>query len=135
MKIYISHAALNDAIATRAHFALVNAGFETWVDHIYGQGSEGIVTEQDEKALRRCEAELLILSEAALASPKCAHEWKTILDRKKPLYVAVTEPIAPDDLPDRLWDRVIPYVDLQNNMDGGLEHLIHAIAGSVAPNE
>ncbi len=132
MKIYISHPALNDAIATRAHFALINAGFETWVDHIHGNGSEVLVTELDQKALRHCEAGLLILSEAALFSRKCSHEWKTILDRKKPLYVAVTEPIAPDDLADRLWDKTIPYVNLQDNLDNGLAYLIHAIAGTVA---
>lgn len=135
MKIYISHVALNDAIATRAHFALYKAGFDTWVDHIHGQGSEKVVTEQDEKALGQCEAGLLIMSEAALISRKCEHEWTAILDRKKPLYVAVTEPIAPDDLPDRLWDRVIPYVDLQDNIDNGLADLIHAIARSVAHSD
>ena len=135
VKIYISHLPLNDAIATRAHFALWKAGFDTWVDHIYGQGSQKVITEHDEQALRDCGAGLLIMSEATLASRKCTHEWETILEQKKPLYVAVIEPIAPDNLPERSWDRTIPYVDLQDNVDSGLDYLIHAIASTMTHSE
>ena len=134
-KIYISHSALNDAVATRAHFALWKAELDTWVDHIHGHSSEAIFTDEDQKALRQCKAGLLILSEAAINSRKCQREWETILSQKKPLFVAVIEPIAPDDLPDQLWDRTIPYVDLQGNLDGGLADLIHEIAGSIAHSE
>ena len=131
-EVFVSHVNNNDATATRICFALRQARIGTWVDHIHGPVRDDLVAREMEKAIKRCQAGLLVLSEDSLYSRKCSREWQTILDLKKPLYVALIEPVPPDDLPAVLWDRTIPYIDLTYDVEQGLAALISTIDGTVA---
>src|SRR5258708_32910541 len=130
--VYISHSNGNDATATRIHFALAGAGIDTYVDHIHSQAPENTLTRHDMRALTHCDCGLFVLSEESVQSAKCTQEWQAILSQRKRLYVAIIEQIAPDDLPELLWDRAIPYIDLTRNIDNGLVELIHAIEGQIS---
>jgi hypothetical protein len=129
-EIYVIHKTADDATATRVHFALSAAGIGTWVDHIHGSEQRG--PEHRDEALERCQIGLLILSPASAESPKCARRWQAILAEGKPLIVVVAEPIPADDLPDRLWDRQIPFVDLSVDAESGIGDLIHTVGGLVS---
>jgi hypothetical protein len=129
-EVFISHVSTNDAIATRICFALRDAGIGTWIDHIHGTVTENLSAEETQEAIHRCQSGLFILSEDSLYSRKCAQEWQTILDQKKPLYVVLLEPVPTDDLPAPLWDRSISYIDLTYNVNHGLVALVRAIAGT-----
>ena len=50
----------------------------------------------------------------------------------EPLIVVVAEAIPADDLPDRLWDRSIPYVDLTVDAESGIGDLIQTVGGLVS---
>jgi len=130
--VYISHAPGDDAIATRIYFAFSFAGISTWVDHVHGTEPETALTRQDEQALNRCEFGLFILSAASIESHKCTIEWETFLQAGKRLFVAIAEQIPPDDLPDPLWVRGIPYIDLTSDVETGLIELIRVIAGQTS---
>jgi hypothetical protein len=131
-EVYISHSNANDATATRIHFALAGAGIETYVDHIHREAPENMFTRHDVRALNHCECGLFILSEESVQSEKCTQEWQAILSQGKRLYVAIIEQIAPDDLPEPLWDRTVPYVDLTRDIDNGLVELIRVIEGQMS---
>jgi TIR domain len=130
--VYISHSNGNDATATRIHFALVGAGIDTYVDHIHSQAPENTLTRYDMRALTHCDCGLFVLSEESVQSVTCTQEWQAIHFQGKRLFVAIIEQIAPDDLPELLWDRTIPYIDLTRNIDNGLVELIHAIEGQIS---
>jgi hypothetical protein len=128
--LYVIHKSADDATATRIHFALSAAGIGTWVDHIHGSEKPG--PERSDETLARCEIGLLVLSPASVGSPKCTRQWKEILDQGKPLIVVIAEPIPADDLPDRLWSRQIPFVDLSNDAESGIGDLIQTVGGLVS---
>jgi len=130
--VYISHSNGNDATATRIHFALAGAGIDTYVDHIHRDSPEDTFSRHDMRALTHCDCGLFVLSEESVQSVKCTQEWQAILTQGKRLYVAIIEQIAPDDLPELLWDQTIPYIDLTRNIDNGLVELIHAIEGQIS---
>ncbi len=131
-EIYVIHKTADDATVTRIHFALSAAGLDTWIDHIHGGEQPGPDSVEEDNALERCAAGLFVLSPASVASPRLQRRWQTILDEGKPLIVVVAEPIPADDLPDRLWDRHIPYVDLTTDAESGIVDLIQTIAGLVS---
>jgi len=131
-EVFISHVNHNDATATRICFALRGAGIGGWVDHIHGPVRENLAAAETDKAIKQCQAGLLILSEDSLYSKRIAREWQAILNLKKPLYVALIEAVPPDDLPAPLWNRTIPYIDLTYDVERGLAALVRAIEGSVA---
>jgi hypothetical protein len=131
-EIYIIHKTADDATATRIHFALNASGIDTWVDHIHGSEPQGPDSRRDEKALERCDIGLFVLSPASIASPKCARRWEAVLDAGKPLIIVLAESIPTDDLPDRLWDRQIPYVDLTVDAESGIGYLIQTVGGLVS---
>lgn len=130
--VYISHAPIDDAIATRIYFAAAASGICTWVDHVHGEEPESRISKGDLNALASCEAGLFILSPGAVICRKCTFEWQTILKRGKRLIVAISEQIPPDDLPDLLWNPQIAYVDLTRNIDRALVVLIRALAGQMS---
>ncbi len=130
--VFVIHATPDDATATRIHFALASAGISTWVDHIHGEAYSDFVMQARWEALEDCETGLLLLSPASIDSRKCRQQWKAILREHKQLMVAIIDLIPPDDLPDELWTRAIPYIDLMGDIDGGITELIHAIGGLVS---
>jgi TIR domain len=131
-EIYVIHKTDDDATATRIHFALGDAHLDTWVDHVHGGEPQGPHSDADDRAMERCDVGLFVLSPASVSSPKCRRRWQAVLDDGKPLIVVVAEPIPADDLPDRLWDKQIPYVDLTTDAESGIVDLVQTIAGLVS---
>jgi hypothetical protein len=130
--VFIIHAKANDTIATRLHFALSLAGIGNWVDHIHTTAQDVQAATESTDALQHSEIGLLILSEETVLSRKCKHQWESILDQGKRLVVAIAQPFPPDDLPERLWDYAIPYIDLSGDLHEGIGDLIRAIAGETS---
>ncbi len=130
--VYIIHTTADDATATRIHFALNCAGIGAWVDHVHGSERTDFLYQESAEALQDCEVGLFLLSPESAWKPKCQREWESVLRQGKPLIIAIASEIAPDDIPDRLWDHTIPSIDLTCDVEDGITHLLEAIAGAIS---
>lgn len=130
--VYIIHTTADDATATRIHFALFRAGIGAWVDHVHGSERMDYLYQESAEALQNCEVGLFLLTPESAWKPKCQREWDAVLRQGKPLIIAVAGETAPDDIPDRLWDSAIPYVDLTGDIEDGITRLLAAIAGAIS---
>jgi hypothetical protein len=126
--VFVIYAKAKAILATRIHIALGLARIDNWVDHIHVSQQDTSAATESTDALTRSEIGLFILSEEAVKSRKCQRQWEAILNQGKRLIVAIAEPFPPDDVPDRLWDRRIPYIDLSADLNEGLAELVRAVA-------
>jgi hypothetical protein len=122
---FVSHATVNDTIATQVREGLQGGGIQCWVDH-YDIGPGDNWNAKIQEALVGCGSGLLLLSRASAKSPECEAEYRFILnDSHKRLFVALVETVPKEEFPFRLG--TVQYVDLQTNFPQGLSQLASAI--------
>lgn len=122
---FVSHATVNDAVATQVREGLQGGGIQCWVDH-YDIGPGDNWNAKIQEALVGCGSGLLLLSRASARSPECEAEYRFILnDTHKRLYVALIEQVPKDEFPFRLG--TVQYVDLTGSFAQGLSQLAGAI--------
>jgi hypothetical protein len=125
--IFVSHATVDDKVASQIHHLLQAAGIDSWVDHEAGLKAGDYWDDKIQAALNDCDAGLLLLSPLSAKSPECNAEYRRILSLGKRLYVALIQPTPKADFPWRLT--TIQYVDMARDFDGGLKELTAAITG------
>jgi hypothetical protein len=98
--VFISHASEDNDAAKRLHDALESAGLNAWIDvNDIAPGENW--SQAIQSALNACDAGLLALSPASAASEECEAEYRHLLKRTR-LYVALIEPVPPEQFPWRL---------------------------------
>lgn len=129
--IFVSHATADDDMVTRIHNTLEAAtGRELWVDHKDIQPGDNWPHEI-ESHLAGCESMLLVMSRNAFDRDEVIAEWRDALLRNRRVYIAIIDDIPVTDIPSRL--RLIQWVNLHDDWDGGLAALVASIKGEAMP--
>ncbi len=129
--IFVSHATADNDIVFRIHDQLEAAtGKNLWLDRRDLKPGDNWQDAID-AALRDCESLLLVLSRNSANRPEVTAEWRDALLRERDVYIAVIDDIPATDIPARL--RLITWVDLQTDWDGGIAALAAAIQGEATP--
>jgi tetratricopeptide (TPR) repeat protein len=132
--IFVSHATADDDTVTRIHDQLEAAtGHDLWVDHKDIPKSGVNWQDAIDNALRDSDALLLVLSKNGVNRPEITSEWRDALFRNNTVYLAVIDDVSPLDIPARL--RILTWVELHKDWDGGINALAAAILGkTIAPD-
>jgi hypothetical protein len=133
VRVFISHATHDNEEAQRIYEKLTEAGVRAWLDNV-DIDPDADWLKQVDAAVKLSSHGLFLLSPASVKSPAAMKEYKRLMSENKPLYVALVEPVARRDLPERL-QRVV-YFDLTADFDSGVAQLIQVMqsgGGVVAP--
>ncbi len=124
MRVFISYATRDVATAERICQNFSAAGIRCWLDN-FELAPEADWLKEVATAVRESSHGLFLLSSAAIKSPSAMKEYREMLALDKPTYVALIEPVDPDDLPYDL--RTVSAFNLIDNFESGLRHLQQAI--------
>ena len=123
--VLISYAHRDKDIAERVRERLRNAGFSVWQNQ-FDMKSDENWQEAIERSLAHTTHVLLLLSLASVNSPYVARQYRAVLEKGMPLLVALVDQQLPHyEIPEDL--RPLPYIDLVENFDAGIQALINAI--------
>ncbi|MDX2137857.1 MAG: toll/interleukin-1 receptor domain-containing protein [Chloroflexota bacterium] len=123
--LFVSHATEDNPFVDRLVEPMKAAGITLWIDHHKGIEIGDDWERQIQEGVNACDCGLFILSPRSVKSRWCAAERLRILDDGKPLYVALMETTARQDIPIIL--NTIQYADLRTDFDTRLDGLIAAI--------
>lgn len=124
MKVFVSHATRDNPVAERICSYLGAAGIRCWLDNFEVEPDADWLREVA-VAVRESSHGLFLLSPAAVRSPSSMKEYRDMLVLAKPTYVALIEPVDPDDLPVDL--QTAHTFDLVSDFEAGLETLKEAM--------
>lgn len=131
-KVFISHAAQDNAVAKRVYRSLTGAGINAWLDEVHVMPGEDW-HESVEQAMHQASHGLFLLSPASIKSPSAAGEYRHFLSQNKPLVVACVKEVDWDDVPQRL--RAFPMVDLTEDFDDRMVALVDSLQAGQASAE
>ena len=104
---------------------LQQAGIETWFDlQQLGAGADWATTLK--AGYENCERLVLVVSQAALASPYVEVEWDTALKNGREVILVVVEDV---DIPEKLYGR--PTFDFRGDFDRAMELLASYLTGNL----
>lgn len=130
-RVFISHATHDDSTAAKIYEKLIGSGIRAWLDNVDIDPQTDWLKQVD-TAVKESSHGLFLLSPAALRSPSAMKEFRRLLHAGKPLYVALITEVDDNDLPHALEE--IPYFDLTQDFDTGLQQLVEAMqSGGGAP--
>lgn len=124
MRVFVSYATRDNPVAERICQQLSAAGIRCWLDN-FEVLPEADWLKEAATAVRESSHGLFLLSPAAIKSPSAMKEYRDMLALEKPIYVAMIEPVEPDDLPYDL--RTAHTFDLIKDFEGGLNRLKAAL--------
>jgi hypothetical protein len=131
-RVFISHATQDDSVAEKIYESLLESGIRAWLDNVDIDPQTDWLKQVD-TAVKESSHGLFLLSPASLRSPAAIKEFRRLMSEGKPLYVALIADVDEDDLPSALGD--IPYFNLTDDFDRGLQRLIDAMqSGGGAPS-
>ncbi len=121
VKVFISHATQDNAVASRIYDYLTDAGIRCWLDNVDIKPEPDWLI-QVEQAVKSSSHGLFLLSPSSVRSPSAMWEYHDLLMQAKPLYVALVDSVQSiDDLPYYLRD--VAYCDLTEDFEAGMECL------------
>ncbi len=98
IRVFISHAPVDDSFVAQIARNLRNIGLQTWVDH-EELADDDAQAKAINAALDACAMMIVALSPAALESKQVQDEWRHVVRHNKPVIPVIVEPCAiPDDL-------------------------------------
>lgn len=123
--VILSYSRQDNRIASEIYKRLTEADIDVWYDNIELSVGDSLL-EAIEEAFNKASSVLLLLSQSSIKSPNITREYLYALEHNKPLYVALIDPIASEDIPFLLRD--LRYVDLTSKqLEENLAVLIRAI--------
>lgn len=125
MRVFVSYATRDVATAERICRNFGEAGIRCWLDN-FEVAPEADWLKEVAAAVRESSHGLFLLSPAAIKSPSAMKEYRNMLALGKPIYVALIEPVDPDDLPYDL--RTVKAFSLIEDFEAGLQQLQQAIS-------
>lgn len=128
MKVFLSHSALDRALALRILDDLQKSGIEVWFDEKDLRPGISLVHEI-QKGLETCDFILILFTRSSLASNWVEIEWKAAFSREIEAGRTILIPLNGDGchLPLLLRDKL--YVDMSINYQVGIKKLIEAVKG------
>lgn len=124
MKVFVSYATRDSEKAERICQQMGEAGIRCWLDNFEVEPEANWLKEVA-AAVRESSHGLFLLSPSAVRSPSSMKEYRDLMALDKPVYVALVEPVDPDDLPVDL--QMAHTYDLVEDFESGLEALKEAI--------
>ena len=124
MRVFVSYATRDNPAAERICEYLSAQGIRCWLDN-FEVAPDADWLKEVAAAVRESSHGLFLLSPAAINSPSAMKEYRDMLTLQKPTYVALIEPVQPDDLPYEL--RMAHTYDLVQDFEAGLEKLKQAM--------
>lgn len=123
--VLISYAHQDEEMAGRIRTRLRESGFAVWQSEFDVKTDEHWQKAID-RSLENTSNVLLLLSLSSVNSPYIARQYRAALERKKPLYIALVDQLPHYEIPEDL--RPLPYIDLTEDFEAGIQKLINAIA-------
>lgn len=127
MKVFVSHATLDDTQVTRLHDLMQAAGLDPWVDHKDKLTPGTMWDDEIQAALNDSAAGVVVLSPDSANRREVMNEWSYLIDLTTPIYVALLADVPIKDYPYRL--KRIQRADLTRDFEKGAQDLIAAILG------
>lgn len=85
-----------------------------------------------DEGLEQAQGLIFLASSSAIGSPFVETEWRTVLNKGKPLYVVMLESCA---LPDELEHASVTILDMRVDFDGTVTRLLRALQGQLPPRQ
>lgn len=129
-QVFLSYARADVDFAKRLARGLRRCDVDVWVD-VYSIAAGKSWARQVAEALDRCDAMVLVMSPASVASENSDDEWNYYLDKQKPVVPVLLEQV---DVPYRL--NKLQYVDFTARpFDEALTKLVVALRGAMTARE
>jgi hypothetical protein len=124
MRVFVSYATRDHPVAERICQTLSSDNIRCWLDN-FEVMPEADWLKEAATAIRESSHGLFLLSPSAVKSPSAMKEYRDMMAQGKPVYVAMIEPVDPDDLPSEL--RTARVYNLAEHFDSELDRLKQAL--------
>ncbi|MBX3062130.1 MAG: toll/interleukin-1 receptor domain-containing protein [Anaerolineae bacterium] len=129
--LFVCHVPADDLVATRIYNTLAPAEIDCWVDHLHGSGDADELEDQIRSVIRGALGGIFVLSTHSINDSECITQLQALDKANKRLYVLIWENITADQMPE--WLNAYPWIDLTQNLDGGLLEFLYLLKGKPEP--